>query len=107
MIGITLGVLFTLGTAAANIIPMGHRPTPAETRAVEQAELIAQRKARIEVLSSAKTECHPAAAHELARLLVQDGQWDAVRLFGDSYEQRCGEDPVVRNWANAPRPRAR
>jgi hypothetical protein len=105
MIGITLGVLFTLGTAAANIIPMGHRSTEAELRAEDQAELIAQRRTRIESLGTTTRACDPAAAHELARLLVQDGQWDAVRAFGDGYEQRCGEDTVVRNWANAPRPK--
>lgn len=97
-------VLFTLGNAAANMIPV-HRPTEAELRAVEQQTIVDQRRLRITQLRASASECHAPNAHELARLLVMDGQWDAVRTFGAAYEQRCGDDPVVRHWSLAPRPR--
>ena len=105
MLVVTLGVLFTLGTAAANIIPFGHRPTVPEIRAEERAEVVADRKARIAELRAHAGECTPATAHELAKLLVQDGQFHEARAFAGVYEWRCGADRVVRNWGNAPMPK--
>ncbi len=101
---VVLGVLFTLGTAAANIIPFGNRPTTAEIRADEQAEIVALRKARLGELRAHAGECAPAMAHELAKLLVMDGQIYEARAFAVVYQWRCGEDRVVRNWGNAPIP---
>lgn len=106
VVGIVVLVLFTLGNAAANMIPV-HRPTETEVRAVERQTIIEQRRMRIIQLRTAAVECHAASAHELARLLVMDGQWDAVRTFGRGYDERCGEDPVVRHWSAAPQPRKR
>lgn len=105
MVVVSLGVLFTLGTAAANIIPFGHRPTTAEIRADERAEVVADRKARLGELRAHAGECSPATAHELAKLLVQDGQFYEARAFAGVYQWRCGEDRVVANWASAPIPR--
>jgi hypothetical protein len=103
---IVLGVMFTMTTAAAQLLPGKRVPAP---RAIESelARITEQRRARIAELQAAGERCHPATAHELARLLVMDGQWSAVRRFADDYEQRCGEDPIVRKWGNAPQPRPR
>jgi hypothetical protein len=104
---VVLGVLFTLGTAAANIIPFGQRPTAAAIRAEEQAEIVAQRKARLVDLRARAGECAPAMAHELAKLLVMDGQIYEARAFAAVYQWRCGADRVVGNWSKAPIPRPR
>jgi len=108
MIAVALGVMFTLASAAAQLMP--GRPRP-ERRPIddELAAIALQRKARIAQLEQEAPgeRCLPPAAHELARLLVMDGRWTDVRRFADGYERRCGEDPVVRTWGNAPEPRAR
>lgn len=101
---ILLLLLLTFGSAAANIIPFGHRPTAAEARAEERAEVVADRKERIAVLRTRANECTPTMAHELAKLLVQDGQFYEARAFAGVYQWRCGEDRVVANWARAPIP---
>lgn len=109
MIAIALGVMFTLTSAAAQLLPGG--PRPPERRPIDDdlATIVGQRKARIaELEQQAPTErCHPAGAHELARLLVMDGRWPDVRRFADAYERRCGEDQIVRTWGNAPQPSPR
>jgi hypothetical protein len=102
IVGIVLGVMFTLGTAGANLITR-NRPTESELRAEQRSELVAQREARIVELRAVAGTCQPASAHELARLLVMDGQWDEARAFAGVYELRCGDDTVVRHWGNAPR----
>jgi hypothetical protein len=109
MAAIALGVMFTLASAAAQLMP-GRARAP-ERRPIddELAAIVEQRKVRIAQLEheAPGERCHPPAAHELARLLVMDGRWTDVRRFADGYERRCGEDPVVRTWGNAPEPRAR
>lgn len=108
MAAIALGVMFTLGSAAASLMPGGPRPSQRRPIDDELEAIVGQRRARIaELVQQAPGErCHPAGAHELARLLVMDGRWPDVRRFAADYEQRCGEDPVVRTWGNAPEPRA-
>ena len=106
IVGIVLGVMFTLGTAGANMITRT-QPTQREQRAEERGELVAQRQARIVELRAVAGTCQPASAHELARLLVMDGQWDEARAFAGVYGIRCGDDVVVRHWGNAPRTRTR
>ena len=106
LVGVVLVVLMTLGNAAANMMPV-HRPTPAELRAEEQAVVVDQRKVRIGELRATPDRCRPVTSHELVRLLVQDGQWSDARHYADDYEQRCGADPVVRHWGDAPVPRVR
>jgi hypothetical protein len=107
-IALAVGVLFTLGTSAAQIIPVTRPPTPTSLRD-ELATIARQRWARLGELRTAGSDqrCDPPTAHELVKLLVMDGQWANARSFADVYEARCGEDPEVRRWGNAPRPHAR
>lgn len=102
---IVLLLVMTFGSAAANMIQLGHRATAAEVRAEERAEVVTDRKARIVELRAHANECTPATAHELAKLLVMDGQFYEARAFAGVYQWRCGEDRVVANWARAPIPR--
>ena len=97
-------VLFTMANAAANMIPF-HRPTVAELQAEEQRGIAADRRARIGELQAAGDRCRPVVAHELVKLLVLDGQVELAHRYADDYEPRCGTDPVVRGWGNAPKPR--
>ncbi len=106
IVGVVLVVLMTLGNAAANMLP-GHHVSAAERRRAEQDEMVAQRRARITELRQIVGGCRPAISHELARLLVMDGQWSEARGYAEGYELRCGPDPVVHHWGNAPVPRAR
>lgn len=99
-------VLFTMANAAANMMPF-HRPTAAELRAEEQREIADARRARIGELQAAGDHCQPVVAHELVKLLVLDGQVEMAHRYADAYEPRCGTDPVVRGWGNAPKPRPR
>ncbi len=72
----------------------------------ELAEVASQRKVKIQYLELAVGQrCDPPVAHEYVKLLVMDGQGDNAERFADQYLGRCGEDTVVENWANAPRPR--
>jgi hypothetical protein len=106
---VVLGTMFTLTSAAAQLMPGGPRPAPRRAIDDELAAIVEQRRVRIAELQAAAPgdRCHPAGAHELARLLVMDGQGPAARRFADGYERRCGEDPVVRKWGDAPRPTRR
>lgn len=71
----------------------------------EIAEIAMQRKIRIDVLASAiGNRCDTPMAHEYVKLLVMDGRGRDAESFADVYTGRCGEDTVVENWANAPRP---
>ena len=106
MVVITVVVLFTLVSAAANLIP-SHRPTTAELRAEELDAVADARRVRIAELREHDTHCDPAQAHELVRLLAFDGQWDELHAFGDRYERTCGTDVVVRHWTAAPKPHPR
>ncbi|CAN5921942.1 hypothetical protein BH11MYX3_BH11MYX3_19510 [soil metagenome] len=69
------------------------------------AAIAGQRKVRIDILASAIGDrCSASLAHEYVKLLVMDGRGDDAETFADGYIGRCGEDSVVENWANAPRP---
>lgn len=109
MAAVALGVLLTLGSAAAQLLPGGPRPPARRPIDDELAAIVGARKARIAQLEQeAPVErCHPPGARELARLLVMDGRWADVRRLAAGYEQRCGEDPIVETWGHAPEPRAR
>jgi hypothetical protein len=72
----------------------------------ELTEVALQRKVKLQYLQLAIGErCDPPVAHELVKLLVMDGQGAQAEVFADRYRERCGEDTVVENWANAPLPR--
>lgn len=96
--GIVLTVLLTLGNAAANMMPH-HIPTARELQRAEQTALIDARRERIAVLLAQGDGCRAAIARELVRALVFDGR-SAITYAAD-YERRCGEDPIVRRWAEA------
>ncbi len=71
----------------------------------EIAEIARQRPGKIADLQRALGErCEPSQAHELAKQLVMDGRSSDAKQFAASYIARCGDDPVVVHWANAPRP---
>lgn len=71
----------------------------------ELAEIAQQRRVKIGVLQRSLGEgCTPAQAHELAKQLVMDGRSAEAKHFAAAYTTRCGEDPVVVRWANAPLP---
>jgi hypothetical protein len=101
-----LGTLFTLTSAAAQLLPGGPRPPARRAIDDELAAIVALRRVRIAELQAGAPgdRCHPPSAHELSRLLVMDGQGPAARRFADTYEQRCGDDPIVRKWGDAPHP---
>ncbi len=74
----------------------------------ELVQVAHQRKVKLQYLQLAVGErCDPPVAHEYVKLLVMDGQGPEAERFADTYLGRCGEDTVVENWANAPRPRPR
>jgi len=81
---------------------------PAEAMRHEVAAIANQRKVRIDILASAINtmgkSCDASLAHEYVKLLVMDGRGPDAETFADGYLSRCGEDTVVENWANAPRP---
>src|SRR5262249_22260442 len=83
MAAIALGVMFTLGSAPASLRRGGPRPPQRRPIDNELDAIVGQRRARIaELVQQAPGErCHPAGAHELARLLVMDGRWPDVRRF--------------------------
>jgi hypothetical protein len=98
--GILFVVLLTLGNAAANMMP-SHVPTARELQRAEQNAMIDARRERIAMLLAEGDRCRAAIARELARALVFDGR-SAIE-YADDYERRCGEDPIVRRWADASR----
>ncbi len=77
----------------------------AEAMRHEIAAIAGQRKVRIDILASAIGDrCNAPLAHEYVKLLVMDGRGQEAESFADGYTGRCGDDAVVENWANAPRP---
>jgi len=71
----------------------------------EIAEIAHQRRVNIVALQRAiGGRCDEDLAHELAKQLVMDGRGLEAKLFAGDYTARCGEDPVVIRWANAPEP---
>ncbi len=97
--GILFVVLLTLGNAAANMIPY-HIPTARELQQQEQRRVAEARRARIATLLAAPDRCNAPTARELARLLVFDGR--SARAYADDYERRCGADPIIERWRDAP-----
>jgi acyl-CoA synthetase (AMP-forming)/AMP-acid ligase II len=97
--GVMFIVLLTLGNAAANMLP-GHFPTPREIARAEQDQVAAARRARVVTMLAAGDRCQAQVARELARALVYDGR--SARAYADDYELRCGADPIVRRWGDAP-----
>jgi len=101
-----LAVPFTLAVLAWGSYLAPHpRPDPNAAMRRELAEIAQQRRVKIGALQQSLGErCDPPQAHELAKLLVMDGRSDDAKTFAAAYTSRCGDDAVVMNWANAPRP---
>jgi len=97
--GIAILILLTLGNAAANMIP-GHFPTPREKARVEQDQVTHARRTRIAELLREGDRCRFETARELARALVYDGR--SAKDYAADYQARCGADPIVQRWADAP-----
>lgn len=106
-VGLVLIVLITFGNAAASMMMAKRPPTKAERWAEERDDIVEARRAQIVALRAQVDHCEAANAHELARLLVMDGRFDEVYFFAQGYQAKCGADPVVEHWGQAPRPRAR
>ena len=98
LVGVLLLMLMTLGNAAANMIPF-HIPTARELQRAEQEVTVAARRDRIAALEAEGDRCRADIARELARALVFDGR--SAIAYADDYARRCGEDPIVRRWADA------
>jgi hypothetical protein len=82
-----------------------HHARRGEAMRRELAQIKVDRKVKIDELSARiGLRCDPNDAHELVKLLVLDGRGPDAKAFGEDYVLRCGDDPVVEHWANAPRP---
>ena len=98
LFGILFVVALTFSGAAMNMIPQ-YIATARELQQAEQNEVIEARRARIAALQAEPDRCRFEVARELARALVYDGR--SAIAYADDYERRCGEDPIVRQWAKA------
>jgi hypothetical protein len=73
----------------------------------ELAVVVDERRDRIDELHDLIGDsCDRFPVHELMKLLVMEGRWREARTYADRYEARCGEDIIVRKWADAPVPRS-
>lgn len=104
-----VAIVLLLGAAVAGwayaIIPE-KRVDPRVVLRAELAEIVVERRDRIaELEAQVGDTCDRATVHELMKLWVMDGRFADATTFGQGFERRCGDDPVVRKWANAPRPR--
>jgi hypothetical protein len=84
------------------------RASAAAQMRVELAQVVVERRFRIDELSTAIGDvCDRPRVLELMKLYVMDGRFEDAKAYADSYEARCGEDMAVRKWANAPKPKPR
>jgi hypothetical protein len=102
LVGIVLLALLTLGNAAANMVPF-HVPTARELQQQEQRAIADARRVEVDALIAEGDKCRPHIAHDIARGLVYVGR--SARAYSIDYQQRCGIDPIVERWGNAPMPR--
>lgn len=100
---LALVMLMTFGNAAGNMM-FTPFPTKHELQQREQRATADARRARIIALLTEGDRCRAQTARELARALVFDGR--SAKEYADDYARRCGEDPIVRRWGDAPSPRA-
>jgi hypothetical protein len=105
----TIGAMLLLAVAAyGGAIQPGKKvaaAAPGFTMHEELVDIAIHRKERIAELSAiTSTACYPVAAHELIESLAMDGRNVEAKQFGEGYLSRCGGDPIIEKWANAPRP---
>jgi hypothetical protein len=98
---------------AATIFTFSLLPNPSHapkvphsvTLKAELDQVKAERHAHIDDLRpQVVASCDPPKARTYTQLLVMDGRGADASTFAADYADRCGEDPVVQNWANAPLP---
>lgn len=109
VVAVVGGVMATLTMLILGAMPAPKKDAVQEMRR-EIAGIAQHRKLKLQVLSvavgpSSTPHCRAETAHEYVKLLVMDGRGDDAETFADAYLGQCGEDTVVENWANAPRPR--
>lgn len=96
--------LFGLVSWAITIIP-DKKVSRREAMRRELTEITQQRKVKIEMLHvELGQRCDLVRARELVKQLAMDGRTRDALELGSDYIARCGDDPVVDNWAHAPRP---
>jgi len=107
MLLFTVGTMFVTVLAAWGIGMIPERKVNRrEAMRRELVEVTNQRKVRIEqVRFELGLSCDTDRARELTKLLAMDGRGPEARSFGIDYIVRCGDDPVVDNWAHAPDPK--
>lgn len=102
--GVLVAFLLAVVTWTSASVP-DKQPDPQEGMRRELAGAVEERRARIgELEALIGQNCDRIRVHELMRLWVLDGRWQLARAYADYYEMKCGEDVVVRGWAEAPRP---
>jgi hypothetical protein len=106
-------VAVTGGAIAAAIFAFSLLPSPSHAKKVPHSvtlkaqldQVKSERHAQIETLAPVVVaKCDPPKARTYTQLLVMDGRGADASSFAADYSDRCGEDPVVENWANAPLP---
>ena len=110
-----LVVGITVGAIAAAVLGFGLMPAPAHAHRTPHAvalkqqldTITAERHTKIaDLRPQVVAVCDPPKARTYTQLLVMDGRGADAAAFSDDYAERCGADPVVENWANAPLPAA-
>ncbi len=105
--GLVCGAVLAFSVWGSSLRPR-LRPSASATMRVELAQVVAERRVRIDVLNAQIGEiCDRPRVLELMKLYVMDGRFEDAKAYADSYETRCGEDGAVRKWANAPKPKPR
>ncbi len=106
-IGTIVATLLVAVVAYGGAIAPGKKAPPPATDTIraELVDIAQHRKERIaELTAITSTTCYPVAAHELIESLAMDGRNVEAKQFGDGYVSRCGGDPIIEKWSNAPRP---
>lgn len=98
-----LVLVMTFGNAAANMIPF-HVPTTRELQLEDQRATFDARDARIDELVRDGDRCEATRARELARGLVYNGRFAEAKVYAFGHLVRCGDDPVVQQWAEVTLP---
>jgi hypothetical protein len=96
------GAVAFVATIASLFMVLPHQEARAAAASMEtELRLVsAQRKLQIVQLEADLSgRCLPPPAHELTKLLVQDGQRLEAATFASIYTLHCGEDPLVIHWA--------
>ncbi len=105
--GLACGAVLAFSVWGTAMMPRW-RPTASTQMRVELAQVVVERRARIDELNGTIGDvCDRPRVLELLKLYVMDGRFEDAKAYADRYETRCGEDMAVRKWANAPKPKRR